>query len=174
MPGEQATPTPQAPQPSGNGQTPPQAQPPVQPDAQAPGPVPYDRFKEVNDQLRELKQWREKQEADAKAAREKQLAEQAKWQELAEQRAQELEAERLRNTRQQVAMQKGIPVDLMDRLQGSTPEELQADADRLLAYIKPAAGPGVPPAPRNSQPTEVDLSKMNASQIRKQWKSTDS
>lgn len=151
---------------NGDGQTPPQTPPQDDP----PGPVPYPRFKEVNDALKELKEWREKQEAMTKAATEKRLAEQQKWQELAETREKELTAERLRNTRQQVAMQKGIPADLVDRLQGATTEELQADADRLLQFIKPPTGPGVPPSSRVTQPVNVDLTKMNASQIRKAYK----
>lgn len=154
----------------------PPAQPPSAPQTppatppNPPGPVPYDRFKEVNDQLAELRRKDAEREAAAKAAHEKQLAEQNKWQELAQQREQELAAERLTNTRNRIAMAKGIPADLVDLLQGKDEAELTASADRLLAYIKPASGPGVPPPPRNPQPGGGDLSKMSAAQIRKAYK----
>lgn len=131
-----------------------------------PGPVPYGRFKEVNQRARDLEQRLARIEEERKAAREKELAEQEKWRELAEQREQELKQERLARTRQQVAMQKGIPADLVDRLQGSSEEELAADADRLLQFIQPAQGPGVPPASRNPQPAEYDLDNMTPAQIR--------
>ena len=58
-----------------------------------PGPVPYDRFKKVNEELAEMRAWRKEREAeDAKAAKaakasdEKRLAQQQEWQTLAEQR----------------------------------------------------------------------------------------
>lgn len=45
------------------------------------------------------------------------------------------------DTREQVAAAKGIPAELADRLQGSTREELEADADVLIcALIRRAAG----------------------------------
>lgn len=39
--------------------------------------------------------------------------------------------------RTQIALQKGLPYELADRLQGSDEESLQADAERLSAFIKP-------------------------------------
>jgi hypothetical protein len=70
-------------------------------DTATPGPVPYERFKEVTDALRELKAWKAQQEQAAAAAKteadkakQKQLREQEKWQELAtahEQKVAELE-----------------------------------------------------------------------------------
>jgi hypothetical protein len=41
-----------------------------------------------------------------------------------------------RLTRFQVATEKQLPAELVDRLQGSTPEELAADADKLLELVK--------------------------------------
>ena len=75
-----------------------------------PGPVPYDRFQQVNSQLAELKKWRQQAEADqakrakdAEAAEAAKMTEQQQYKELhekatakltaAEQRAQTLEAE---------------------------------------------------------------------------------
>lgn len=39
--------------------------------------------------------------------------------------------------RTQVALRNGLPYELVDRLQGSDEESLQADAERLSAFIKP-------------------------------------
>ena len=63
-----------------------------------PGPVPYDRFKIVNDELAALRKWRKEREAEAaKAAKEqdaaeaKRLEEQQEYATLAEKRAAEIE-----------------------------------------------------------------------------------
>jgi hypothetical protein len=53
--------------------------------------IPYSRFKEVNDQLKELKEWRAEQEAAAAAAETAQLQEQGKLQELADKLKADLE-----------------------------------------------------------------------------------
>jgi hypothetical protein len=53
--------------------------------------IPYSRFKEVNDQLKELKEWRAEQEAAAAAAETAQLQEQGKLQELVDKYKADLE-----------------------------------------------------------------------------------
>jgi len=69
------------------------------------------------------------------------------------------EAERL-----QMALQVGarlnLPVALVARLQGRTPEEMEADAQQLLALIRPQGqqapavqSPGIPSVPQTNQPT---------------------
>lgn len=58
----------------------------------------------------------------------------------AQQRLADFEA---RSMRQQVALDKGLPAELVDRLRGDTEEDLADDADRLLALIS---------APRNPAP----------------------
>lgn len=58
----------------------------------------------------------------------------------AEGRVAGLEAE---NLRFQVGLAKGVPAELIGRLQGSTQEELEKDADTLLAQFANAR-PGVP------------------------------
>jgi hypothetical protein len=59
------------------------------------------------------------------------------------------------NARLLVALDKGMPKELAARLQGSTPEELAADADALMALIgspAPVPVPGMPqPRPDLSQ-----------------------
>jgi hypothetical protein len=78
------------PQPDSPAETPPGAKSP-----EAPGPVPYDRFKEVNEKSKELEkrlaQYEQEKTAAQKAQEEadsKRLEEQQKWQELAEKRGQ--------------------------------------------------------------------------------------
>lgn len=145
----------------------PQGDPAPNPQADpAPGPVPYDRFQEVNRQMRELQQWKTQQEAAQAEAQKKQLEEQGKWKELAEQRERELNAEKLASTRLKVAAAKGIPMDLADRLVGTDEETLAKDAERLLKFMKPATGPGVPPPSNGGQGTNLDINKMTPAEIR--------
>lgn len=141
--------------------------PPQDPPQDPPGPVPYDRFQEVNRARKKAEADLAKLREDEKKRREKELAEQNKWKELAEEREQELATERRRNLRLQVASQKGIPPDLFDRLQGETQAEMEADADRLLKFLKPSSGPGVPPPPRGGQPDKLELKGMSPEEIRK-------
>ena len=69
------------------------------------------------------------------------------------QRAETAERAALRN---QVALAKGIPADLVDTLAGATAEELTAHADRLLAWrgsVAPAPVPQPKPDPgQGAQP----------------------
>lgn len=63
----------------------------------------------------------------------------------------------LRALRMEVAARKGLTDAQARRLQGSTEEELEADADELVAAFKPPAPPegegaGLPPADRRPQP----------------------
>jgi hypothetical protein len=97
-------------------------------------------------------------DAEAKAARLDQLEESQKSesQKLAEQlRSQEERAARAEAdaARLRVAMEKGLTPAQAKRLVGSTDEELEADADELLAsFATPDAGERSPAAPR--RPTE--------------------
>lgn len=161
---------PQQPQQPDPPATPPPAQgdPPASPGQQdPPGPVPYDRFKQVNDELKQIKDQLAKQQEEQKKQKDKELAEQEKWKELADQREAELKAEKLARTRLEIASKKGIPPDLAGRLQGETAEDMEKDADALLQHLRPATGPGVPPGSPGSQPAKIDLSKMTPEEIRK-------
>lgn len=65
-----------------------------------------------------------------------------------------------------VGAAKGLPADLIGRLQGATEEELAADADALLALLRPATQPvGAPtPAPVSGAvpPPEQGATDLNA------------
>jgi len=71
--------------------------------------------------------------AEARKTEQQRLEERAA---TAEQKAQQAEQ---RLTRISVALTKKLPAELADRLQGSTQEELEADAERLLELVRPAA-----------------------------------
>lgn len=47
------------------------------------------------------------------------------------------------NMRLRVALEKGVPADLVDRLRGATKEELERDADDLMTRLNP--NPSTPP-----------------------------
>lgn len=53
----------------------------------------------------------------------------------------ELDPAKAENTRLRVAIAKQLPLELIDRLKGSTKEELEADADELLKLVKPVTTP---------------------------------
>lgn len=68
------------------------------------------------------------------------------------------------NLRQRVALAKGLPADLVDRLRGETEAEVAADADALLALVKAPTSPrpdlsqaGGAPMPLNGDPVEQAL-----------------
>ncbi len=118
--------------------------------------MPYDRFQIVVVE-------RNKYKADLEA-----LSAQSKTNAEALSRAQQdLEAAKQAEARLRVAVNKGIPPELADRLQGQDEQELAADADRLLPLIRPVS-PGVPPPPTpGSRPAAMDLSKLSPAEIRK-------
>ena len=94
--------------------------------------------------------------ADAEA---KALAEQGKFKELydkailqaqaKEQRVAELELAALRRD---VATKTGLPAPLIDRLRGATAEELEADANALLAALPKPAAPNINSGSGQGQP----------------------
>jgi|GEM_PF-2114477 len=135
-----------------------------------PGPVPYDRFAEINKKLRAAEAKLKKLEDEQRAAEEAKMKEQGNYKSLLEQRENELKTLRLEKERLRVATAKGLPVELADRLQGETAEELEADADKLLALLKvKPQTPGVPPPSSGGSPSDKpDFSKMTPAQIR-EW-----
>lgn len=64
----------------------------------------------------------------------------------------------------QIAVRNGLPYDLAERLQGSDEESLQADAERLSAFVKPKQVV----APMKSNEPEVDSSTAAARQVLRQ------
>ena len=129
---------------------------------ETPGPIPYARFKEVNDQLKELQKRFADMETEQKTANEKELAAQQKWQELAQKREAELKAERLTRLRLQAALTKGLPQNLAARLQGETEAELLQDAETLAGLLaqQTPSPPGVPPRSNGAPPAAITNQQM--------------
>jgi len=132
-----------------------------------PGPVPYERFKEINDELRQAQETL-KALTDAQAtAEEEKLKEQQKFQQLYEKAQAELQTERTERMRMQVAVEAKIPLGMAGRLQGTTREEMLQDAKGLAAFLKPPTGPGNPPPPGGGNGTPLDIEAMSPEEIRK-------
>ena len=64
----------------------------------------------------------------------------------------------------QIAVRNGLPYDLAERLQGSDEESLQADAERLSAFVKPKQVI----APMKSNEPEVDSRTAAVQQVLRQ------
>ena len=134
---------------------------------QTPGPVPYDRFKEINEALKAANDQLAALEKTRGEAEEADLKKQEKWKELAEKREAELAVERAKLLRLKVAGEKGIPLAMADRLRGATEEEMIKDAETLLPLLKPAEGPGIPPVKKGGEAQKFDLESMSPEEIRK-------
>lgn len=160
--------------------TPPVTPPAVPPPASPIVPSTWDevfqhpRFKELNQRAKDAEaQLVQLQETQRQAAEAK-LADEKKWEQLAQQREVELKRERAERLRASVALAKGLPPDLAARLQGDDEAALNADADKLLALVQAAAkgaqGPGVPPSPGpGGRPVQVSLANMTPAQIREAY-----
>lgn len=151
-------------------QTPPQ-EPQNTPPPQAPGPVPYERFKEINDRAKALETRLAEFEKGEKERADAALKEQNKWRELYEQRESELKKERTNSLKLKIASSKGLPADLFDRLRGETEEEIAKDAEGLLAFLKAPTTPpnGVPPHNPNGPGNKFDFAaETDPAKIREQ------
>lgn len=125
------------------------------------GPVPYDRFKAVNDKAKALAQQLAELEARQKAEQEKQLAEQGKFRELyekAEAERRDLERQHLRF---KVAQETGLPVELSDRLAGDDESAMRADAQRLAAFVRPRTAPNIDAQTPDQTPQQFTLAQIN-------------
>lgn len=140
-----------------------QTQPDPAKKGNGPDPVPYDRFKAVNDENKTLKD----QLAALQAKEEAGKTDLEKLTERLTALEGDLTKERQQNLKMQVAQEKGIPPNLVNRLQGSTREELEADAATLAGYLKAPESPGVRTIPRGGQATTFDLAGKSPEEIRK-------
>lgn len=109
----------------------------------------------------EAKKWEKRAKKDAEALdRIKKAAEGevAETRQTVEQTAAERDALAAENLRLAVALEKGLPPDLAKRLVGSTRDELEADADTLLALV-PKTSPSRRDATGGAQDAPPALSK---------------
>lgn len=154
--------------PDKGGDDPPESTKETKPTAeQEPKVIAYDRFKEMNDKAAKLQTQLDAIEKQRKTDEEKKLADQKQWQELAELKEKELKTKDAELLRLKIAHQKDLPFELVDRLKGETEEEISADADRLLEYVKPEDPKGVPPRKKGGLADVLDISSMTPEEIRK-------
>jgi hypothetical protein len=129
--------------------------------------IPYERWKPIYDESKKLKERIEAIENAQKGEQEKALKEQNKWKELFEAKEREAAEREKEIIKLRVAQKKGLPADLVDRLVGETEQELEADADKLLEFVKPGEPPGTPPRKKGGQPDVLDIKSMTPEEIRK-------
>lgn len=139
------TPPPASGQPPASGDTPQKDDPPLGPEGER-------ALERVKAELREAKAKVKEYEPLAQKAREQADAEKSEAQRAAEARAQaeaRAAAAEVALMRYRVGAEKGVPHVLIDRLAGSTEDEMREDADRLMAVIGTAPGAPAPqPPPR--------------------------
>lgn len=68
----------------------------------------------------------------------------------------EVDGYKLRDTQRRIALDKGIPAELADRITGSDEEAMKADADRLLGVIRGIRGPAPLAEPGSNAGKEKD------------------
>lgn len=130
--------------------------------------VPYARFKEVNEKFHDVNSKlnaliEEKQKADGDI------------QSLLDNRTKERDLLLKKNLSIRIGQEFELPVDLLDRLVGTTEEELREDAERLSSLFsedeedkktKPKVS-GLPKVGDNRSPAPLDITTMSAAEIRK-------
>lgn len=106
-------------------------------------------------------------------AEEQEMAEQSRWQELAEKREKELleikqslESERRTALRARIASEYNLPPQLAERLAGNTEEELKADAESLAKLIP--ANPQ-PQASRQTTQIPAGSASTNREEFVRNW-----
>ena len=159
------------------GQTPPQGgqqpqQPPAgqqKPQGQQPGPVPYDRFKEVLEKAKTLEQRLAEIEAERQKAEEERLKKQEEWKTLAEKYEAELRKTQREKIALKIATEMHLPLALAERLRGETEEEMRADAQSLAELVKTPPAHGVPASGSGSSGAAApNLADMSPEEIR-EW-----
>jgi len=146
-------------------ETTPQAEP-QQTQAQEPAPVPYERFKEVNEKYKTLEQQFKEIQDRQKVEEEKRLKEQGDYKKLYEDLQSQLSTEKVTNMKLKLASSKGLPVDLVNRIQGATEDEIAKDIDSLLAFMKKETPLGVTPPPKGGSSSNFDFATATPEQVR--------
>ena len=161
--------------PSGGGGNPP-ATPPAEPPKEPPKDppvepepksVPYERFKQINEKASDLEKRLKGIEDKKKADEEKELKDKEDYKTLFEQEQAKNKTKDSELLRLRVAQKKGLPAELIDRLKGETEQELEADADKLLAFVDTSKSLGHPPRKLGGGPTLLNVKDMTPEEIRK-------
>jgi len=133
-----------------------------------PGPVPYDRFREILEAKKSLEARLTEIEAEQRKAEEERLKQQNEWKTLAEKYESELRQTRRQMLATRIAQETGLPMALAERLQGDTEEALREDAKRLAELLKTAPAHGVPPSGGGAGGAGApDLASMSPEEVRK-------
>ncbi len=121
--------------------------------------VPYNRFREVNTKYRAAE--KELAELRGQLANPQPPAED--YRERYETAAAEIAAMKLARMRDRLVHERGLPLGLGDRLQGTTEADLSEDLDRLLAlgFGGPMRAPNIGATDRNDAPTGFSLSQIS-------------
>ena len=149
----------------GGGDPPPVTPDPVKPDPTLEKAIPYERFREVNEEKKKLEDRLKAIEDAQKKADEDKLKEENKWKDLYEKTEKEKAEKEKELLRLRVASKKDLPGDLVEFLKGETEQELEASADKLLTYAK-TGSPGVPPRKPGGANTPLDIKTMTPAEIR--------
>lgn len=146
MEGQEPTPT------DAGGQEPtPPGQEPTQQEPESKKTFDEDYVKELRKEAAEARTAKNKAEAKAQEYEDKDKSELEKATGERDKFKSEAETATAEALRLRVALTKQIPAELIDRLKGSTQEELEADADELLKLVKPAT-PGFDGGTRETAP----------------------
>ena len=143
-----------------------QTQQTAQAQTQEPAPVPYERFKEVNEKYKTLEAQLKEIQDRQKVEDEKRLKEQGDYKKLYEDLQSQLNTEKVTNMKLKLASSKGLPVDLVNRVQGATEEEITKDIDSLLAFMKKETPSGVTPPPKGGSSSNFDFATATPEQVR--------
>lgn len=108
--------------------------------------------------------------AELKSIRDAQLSVEDRAKQEAAATAAELAALRLESNRKTVALDKGVPVDLLEFLTAETKEAMEAQADTLLARINAPKTP----KPDTSQGASGTTSNLSTAQQFAQWTEANS
>jgi hypothetical protein len=124
------------------------------------------------DWKREARKWESRAKADQDAAakwREFELSQKSDFEKLTEEltRAKtEAESASTKLTRFEVAAHKGIPAEALDLLVGSTREELEANADKLLSLIQNQSKNKSVPDANQGQPAPSNVGQVDAETLK--------
>jgi hypothetical protein len=158
------TPTPPAVAPSpAPGPAAPEPTPPSTPVVKTEDAIPYPRFKEVNDQLKALKEEKEAREIAEKKAKDEKLKQDGEYQKLLEER--EKEIERLKKIEGEfTSTQKSIRESALAKITDEKMREIAADltTPKLLEFVeKLNAQPGGGGVHGKGKPTDKKADGLN-------------
>ena len=138
--------------------------------------VPYERFREINEAKKksDVETAKIKKELDAlkKTVEDKdnkELSEVERLTKAQEELQTSFDNEQLKNRKLEVAGKLGVPAGMVDRLKGSTIEELTEDGEALMEFVKTEEKGKSPPKPGGKEAGEegFELEGKSPAEVRK-------